>query len=1077
MLSLQSPVELPLPLIVPPDGYAATSRLIGIPEGFLETIQPLIEDGCISVRRNESAFEAPFNGMWVGHFRNGMDSKFVPTSSRLSLKSYGLNPTEINIDKLAREAGVLPATVSRVMLQKNGQPLGIGIVAAKPEGNAPYGIYIRHIVPESVAARDGRLEYGDQILAIANSSLVNCDQSETAVAILARITNTVHLVVAKRAAQARGIINLINSAQSGRPLPNPMSRSNVSLNRTTSLNHVNIDDIDDDDDDDDDSEDVGAKFGSRMSLGNSASQNSIFPPRSTEIFSNTRGNNPSRIRQFDVSSDEITSEEGSDEVWQQNEKALNHNHKTSNERPSPPNESHSFQPSPASVQGSLDNYKFRSQQDLRSAGLSGAISNATGDIIQGSSDWNEVARHNAEVIDDRENRRISPTLSSLSSTKSIITQEEKKGPLTISKPLQEGVYTNASEMTSGSDDQLMSVKQQISSGNRVNTAEKNTSPLNMSPAKSVTDKAMQTIIETTNVIDETETKKSSSQVSLQASAVQTEPIQSFQISEQISTYTPPLNRLPMIRHPDTSQTSSTPNPPVTGRVQVEDVTKAVVNPYVGRFQQQQRQLSSRSLPKVELLTTSSSYSDLRTPYSTASVNTDARAEPSTIQSGVTYWSSQTDLAYTEISPPPEPTADFPQYHPPERLEPSELAIKFGDVGTPKRYQKERSPTSPSASLSVFGPPASRYMPERNSSRDTSPLRIDLIQKSRELTTSNQMLRSSSLNRFGQQEPVDNQSRQLQELSGEIRRLEDAVAANPNVDLVRDLDRLRVEYRFQLQLNDRGRTRSLTAPYMRSPDVVSSRQTSSNIAPSNATINRPMVPNISSINGSKSKSMDDYANERLEAIRMQEQRSRLYEESFNSKPDSDYKSNKRIFTSPPLSSVPPMQPKYTYQVESGPLYDEITSITAPPITPRFTQTIRQPSPSTANSFSEHREPSFSRGAELRASRKSVTFDTNLESVTLYSPHSTPPDKSTGKTDQTRRPVARAENQPITRINQQPTNAKRDFGFKPSVTQPENAENLSFKDKMAFFAKAIGDDMPKDRFKASQKERQIMNSLAR
>lgn len=71
MLSLQSPVELPLPLIVPPDGYVATSGLIGIPEGFFETVQPLIEDGCISMRRNESAFETPLNGMWVGHFRNG----------------------------------------------------------------------------------------------------------------------------------------------------------------------------------------------------------------------------------------------------------------------------------------------------------------------------------------------------------------------------------------------------------------------------------------------------------------------------------------------------------------------------------------------------------------------------------------------------------------------------------------------------------------------------------------------------------------------------------------------------------------------------------------------------------------------------------------------------------------------------------------------------------------------------------------------------------------------------------------------------------------------------------------------
>lgn len=60
-----------------------------------------------------------------------MDSKSAPISSRPSLKSYSPNPTEINIDKFAREAGVSPATVKHVILHKNGQPLGLGIVAAK----------------------------------------------------------------------------------------------------------------------------------------------------------------------------------------------------------------------------------------------------------------------------------------------------------------------------------------------------------------------------------------------------------------------------------------------------------------------------------------------------------------------------------------------------------------------------------------------------------------------------------------------------------------------------------------------------------------------------------------------------------------------------------------------------------------------------------------------------------------------------------------------------------------------------------------------------------------------------------
>ncbi len=64
-----------------------------------------------------------------------------------------------------------------------------------------------------------------------------------------------------------------------------------------------------------------------------------------------------------------------------------------------------------------------------------------------------------------------------------------------------------------------------------------------------------------------------------------------------------------------------------------------------------------------------------------------------------------------------------------------------------------------------------------------------------------------------------QSEQLKGLAREIRRLEDAVAANPSAELVRELDRIRVEYRFQLQLNDRARTRSLNVPYVRTSDVV------------------------------------------------------------------------------------------------------------------------------------------------------------------------------------------------------------------------------------------------------------------
>ncbi|CDS43666.1 myeloid:lymphoid or mixed lineage leukemia [Echinococcus multilocularis] len=1084
LLSLQVPVELPLPLIVPPEGYVATSGLVGIPEGFMETVQPLVEDGCLSVRRNELAFKAPLNGMWTGHFRNRSDSRLAP-SGHPTNKTINNQP-DANVEHLAKEAGVKLSTVKRLVLQKNGQPLGLGIVAAKPEGNAPYGIYIRHIVPSSVAAQDGRVEVGDQILAIANSSLVNCDQSEAAVSILARISTAVHLVVAKRAAQARGIMNLINSAQRGRPIPTTMARSTPSLNQAS---HWNQEEDDDEDEDDDDDDGDGVQFGSRVPLGKGASQRqsqqSLHRPKSVDGLTNGRGvTQAPKIREFEVSSDDISSDEGSDEVWNSTEKTLKPTSKYGG-RPSPPEVNLSFQPSPASVQGSLDSYKFRSQQDLRSSGLTTRPSSNGVDNESSSTDLNDFAKRNAEATNSQKNgpskQDVSPSLSSLSSTSSIITQEIRKDPPNVTKPSQEGVYTNASEMTSESEDIITNVKQRIPSETRAATAEKTTSPLNASPARSVTDKAMQTVAESNDTRNVSESKKPPTTVSLQASAVQTEPVRMVQEEEDVVRYTPPLDRLPLVRVQETRNAAARPNPPLNGPTLVEDVTKAVIDPQVGRFHYQPLP-PSRPLPKQKIVTTSASYSDLRPPYSTTNVNTRAinsRPEPSTIQSGVTYWSSQTDLAVSGGSPPPEPTANFPQYHPPDSLEPSDLAIKYGDVGPPRGHRSPSlSPTGPS--MSVYGPPASHFIPQRSSSRGNSPMRLDLIQRSRSLSASNHTVRAGSLNRVTQSETVDNGSRHLQDLARGIRQLEDAVEANPNADLIRELDQLRVEYRFQLQMNERSRTRSLNAPYMHSPGVGAPPKAGPPVMPKP----RPFVPNMPATNGSAaSQPFDDLANERLEALRAQEQRARIYEENLSRKHNSNLKSSTsgNLHFAPPATPVPPLQPKYTYQVESGPLYEEDTgAMPKVSVTSHYSRTATLQSPLASSPNADVRYSPLTRGTELRASRKSVTFDTNLESVALYSPPETPSGlagKTYQPTNQVRQAPMRVESQSASRFNRSTASEPRSPTYGSSVTQPENAENLSFKDKMAFFAKTIGEDMPKDRYKASLKERQIANNLLR
>ena len=45
-------------------------------------------------------------------------------------------------------------------------------------GDTKYGIYVKKVVENSAAHRDGRLEKGDQLLAVNNQSLIGITQEE-----------------------------------------------------------------------------------------------------------------------------------------------------------------------------------------------------------------------------------------------------------------------------------------------------------------------------------------------------------------------------------------------------------------------------------------------------------------------------------------------------------------------------------------------------------------------------------------------------------------------------------------------------------------------------------------------------------------------------------------------------------------------------------------------------------------------------------------------------------------------------------------------------------------------------------
>ncbi len=56
----------------------------------------------------------------------------LPQKGKSNKKSKTLPAnTNVKIDRLAREARVRPNSVQQILLKKNGNPLGLGIVAAK----------------------------------------------------------------------------------------------------------------------------------------------------------------------------------------------------------------------------------------------------------------------------------------------------------------------------------------------------------------------------------------------------------------------------------------------------------------------------------------------------------------------------------------------------------------------------------------------------------------------------------------------------------------------------------------------------------------------------------------------------------------------------------------------------------------------------------------------------------------------------------------------------------------------------------------------------------------------------------
>ncbi|XP_015773177.1 PREDICTED: afadin-like [Acropora digitifera] len=99
--------------------------------------------------------------------------------------------------------------IMEVSFYKGQGGMGLSIVAAKGAGQDKLGIYIKQVVKGGAAAKDGRLQAGDQLLTVNGESLVGVPQ-ERAAELMVKSGANVTLRIAKQGAIYHGLATLLN---------------------------------------------------------------------------------------------------------------------------------------------------------------------------------------------------------------------------------------------------------------------------------------------------------------------------------------------------------------------------------------------------------------------------------------------------------------------------------------------------------------------------------------------------------------------------------------------------------------------------------------------------------------------------------------------------------------------------------------------------------------------------------------------------------------------------------------------------------------------------------------------------
>lgn len=183
-----------LQFMLPSDRYSS-EVIRGVPSGLREFLKPLEGIGLCRL-----TIQPASSGLWtVYHTKYNKDNLSEWTrDENHSLQGGDVTPRSPQAPE-----------IMEVSFYKGQGGMGLSIVAAKGAGQDKLGIYIKQVVKGGAAAKDGRLQAGDQLLSVNGESLVGVPQ-ERAAELMVKSGANVTLRIAKQGAIYHGLATLLN---------------------------------------------------------------------------------------------------------------------------------------------------------------------------------------------------------------------------------------------------------------------------------------------------------------------------------------------------------------------------------------------------------------------------------------------------------------------------------------------------------------------------------------------------------------------------------------------------------------------------------------------------------------------------------------------------------------------------------------------------------------------------------------------------------------------------------------------------------------------------------------------------